>query len=202
MKAADTQFIKKNFKLSLIEESAHGASYSLIPHNSPKKFVQVLSFQMKADGFVNIQIFVSNLSATEMWAEIDIDFEFVNVYLKKMISISNQELAKSIKSDAQFEALMIQIEKSESKQSSLLEKLSAIEVQLDATKTPEAKQTKLAKEWSKLEETCLNEEIHTSELTFRYFVNTLEEIDPFFYSRLFSVEWALKKAKTAKKTKK
>ena len=198
MKTANTQFIKKHFSLSVIEETATGATYFLVPLVTKKNFVQIISLMKKEDNFVNVQIYLSNLAATEIWAEIDVAMEFVSSFLKEMMTIAQKESQKTVKTDAQFEAIIQQIEKTEAKQSVLIEHLTDLETQIMSKKTDEAMRKKLSVKLAKVEESCIKEEIEISKLTYRYFANTLDDLDPFFFQKLSGINWAEKKSKKKK----
>jgi hypothetical protein len=189
-KGASLSAIVKNlntqgFTLSLIEESAHHAAYFAIPKAAKKNFVQIISLEVENDGFVSVEIFVSNLSITEIWAEIQISADSVGQYLNAMLKVAKEEIGKEVKNEAQFEKILKEIDRHEKKRDSSIDKLFSIEDQITAKATADAKLPKLLKDLAKVEEDCINEEIEVSKLSYRYLVNTLDEVDPFFFAMLF-----------------
>ena len=192
MKKANLQ---KHFEISVMEESAKAATYFMVPRAPSKHFVQILSLIKNENDFVNVQLYLSNLVATELWAEIDVSDEYVPPFLTEMVGITQKESKKSISNDAQFEMTIQKMDKAEGRQIVLIEHLTDLENQIDSPKTNEAMKKKLSAKLLKVEEACIDEEIEISRLTFTYFSNTLDQLDPYFFGKLSSMSWSQKKTK-------
>jgi hypothetical protein len=190
------------FQISLIEMSDHSASYLAQGLLFQKKFVQVISVTKRNDEFAIVEIFVSNLSVTEKWAEIEISVDVLGEYLKQMLFVSGQELSKTITGEEKFAEIVNAIDEKEPKLAAHIHELHEAEALYESKHTDAKLKKKIEGKLAKLEEDCLKEEIDISRLSFRYFTNSLDEIDPFFYQALFGVKWVQPSAKkiTTKKT--
>jgi hypothetical protein len=187
--------VGKKYHFTQIEESKGATAFFVVPKAAKKNFAQIISLVLNSDGFVSIEMFVTNLSVTELWAEIQLSNDVVPEYLVEMLKISDEELSKSLKTDAQYEGVLKLIDKHEGKRESLIVKLSALEKKIAGTKVSDSKIVQLSDQLYKVEEDCVNEEINISQLSYRYFVNSLDEIDPFFFSKMTELAWSKKKKK-------
>ena len=178
--------VGKNFQFAIIDESKDSASYLVTPRKSSKNFVHMVSMNLNKDGFVSVELFVSNLSVTEVYADIQLDISYVGKYLGEMLAVTKTELSKSLSSDSQFTALLKQIDKGEKNCEALITKLEATEKKITVVKKDtKAVVAKLNKDLMKLEEQCIQQEIEVSQMIYRYFVNALDDVDPFFFQMLF-----------------
>lgn len=184
MESVSKTSIGKGFQYSLIDHSKDSVSFLITSRDAKKKFVQIISMVLNQDDFVSIEIFVSNLSVTEPWAELQINLDYAAEYLAEMLAIVKQELSKSLTTDAQFDATLKQIDKNEMAREKMIEKLSQVEKKVLSAKDAAAEK-KFSKELLNVENACIHSETEVSKLTYRYFVNAMDEVDPFFFGLLF-----------------
>ena len=196
--ALEKSLAKAGFKVSVIEKSKDFVSYLAQGLNFKHNFIQVVSITLKNAEFAVVELFVSNLTVTEKWAEIDISIDVLSDYLTHMLSLSAKELSKVVKGDKELDGIVDQIDKKEPQLALWVKDLHHLEDEYLAKKGSPAQVAKLQTKLAQLENKCLKEEIEISRLSFRYFTNTLDPVDSFFYDALFTTNWAEKK-KTRKK---
>ena len=193
---------KSGFQLSPIQIDADSASYAILGLNFKKTYVQVVTLVQNRPDFAIVEIFVSNLSITEKWSDIEISIDILPAYLKSMLAITAGELSKSITTDQKLEAIVIQIEEQEPKLVQLIKQLHNLEDHLEPKHLDSATRKKFEAQLAKVESSCLKHEMEISKLAFRYFTNTIDPVDPFFFNALFSANWNEQAASSKKKSSK
>ena len=193
---------KSGFQLSPIQIDGESASYAILGLDFKKTYVQVVTLVQNRPDFAIVEIFVSNLSITEKWSDIEISIDILPAYLKNMLAITAGELSKSITTDQKLEAIVIQIEEQEPKLAQLIKQLHNLEDHLEPKHLDSATRKKFEAQLAKVESACLKHEMDISKLAFRYFTNTIDPVDPFFFNALLTANWADESSMKKKSSKK
>ncbi len=204
--AIEKTLAKSAFQVSLIQKTGESASYAVQALNLKKSYFQVISIEQNREDFAIVEIFVSNMSITEKWSDIEISIDILPAYLHNMMQVAAQELAKTVNTDQKLEAIVSQIEEKEPKLAQLIKQLHNLEDHLEPKHIDAKTRKKFESQLAKVEASCLKHEMEISRLAFRYFTNTIDPVDPFFAQALLSANFADKssgkKSGTAKKTAK
>ena len=200
--AIEKSLTKSGFKVSLIQKNNESASYAVQGTEFKKNYFQVLKLVQNRPDFAIVEIFVSNLSITEKWSDIEISVDILPEYLSSMMKIAAEELSKTIATDEKLEAIVSQIEDKEPKLAELIKQLHNLEDHLEPKHIDQATRKKFEAQLAKVEASCLKHEMEISRLAFRYFTNTIDPVDAFFYDALLSANWAEKPASKKKSAKK
>ncbi|MBC7397381.1 MAG: hypothetical protein H7333_08055, partial [Bdellovibrionales bacterium] len=157
--AIEKVFAKSGFQVSSIQKTPDSASYAVQGLNFKKTYFQVISIEQNRDDFAIVEIFVSNLSVTEKWSDIEISIDILPQYLQSMLHIAGQELSKSVTTDQKLEAIVSAIEDKEPKLASLIKQLHNLEDHLEPKHLDTATRKKFEGQLAKVESSCLKHEM-------------------------------------------
>ena len=183
---------KTGFKISKINATRDSASFAVQGMKHEKPFFQILTLTEESPGFAIVEMFVSNLSTTEKWVDLEVSIDVLPDFLIQMLKIAGEELNREIPLK-QLEKVSKQITALEPKLAKVIQELHKTEDALESPKLDEKKRQALQAKLGKIEVECLNHEMEISKLAFRYFTNLIESIEPFFFNALLTVKWSSKK---------
>jgi hypothetical protein len=184
--------IRAGFRCSMIEKSKDTASFAIHSAKQKNRFFQILNLTEDRSGFMVVEIFVSNLSTTEKWVDVEVGTEILPEFIEQVMTLSAKELARGPMAEKAVKGISGQIESREPKLAMLVHELHHLEDELkDLPEGSKAKEKVLAK-MAKVEDSCIRYEVEISCLALRYFTHQVEAIDPFFYEALARVSWGSK----------
>ena len=184
--------VKTGFKVSKIAAAKDSASFALQGVKQDKLFFQILTLTEERPGFAIVEIFVSNLSVTEKWVDIEVSLDVLTDLITEMMKAATKELNQSVTVE-KLDSIAKKIEMLEPKLDASIHELHHCEDLLMSDKLDAKARTKVEAKLAKVEATCLKNEMEISRLAFRYFTNLMDSIEPFFFNALMTVKWASKK---------
>jgi hypothetical protein len=183
---------KTGFKISKINATKDSASFAVQGLRFEKQFFQILTLTEESPGFAIVEIFVSNLSTTEKWVDIEVSLEVLPGFLMQMLKTAGEELNREVPLK-QLEKVSKQIASIEPKLAKSIHELHRTEDALESPKLNGKQRLSLEKKLGKIEGDCFKQEMEISKLAFRYFTNLIDSIEPFFFNALMTVKWSAKR---------
>jgi hypothetical protein len=188
---------RAGFRCSLIEKSKDAASFAIHSAKQKNRFFQVLNLTEDRSGFIVVEIFVSNLSTTEKWVDVEVGTEVLSEFIEQVMALSAKELARGPLNEKAVKGISGQIESREPKLAMLVHELHHLEDELKNLPEGSKAKDKILAKMAKVEDSCIRYEVEISCLALRYFTHQVEAIDPFFYEALARVNWSSKGAARA-----
>ncbi len=181
--------VRAGFEASVLESSADSVSIVAHSRKLAGKFLQVLNLTEDRPGFVVIEIFVSNLSTTEKWVDVEVGTEVLPGLILEMMKTAAKELAARALPEKSLAAVSGRIEAMEPKLALRVHELHRLEDQLKEAAEGTPAHRRILARMGRVEDACLRSEMGISRLALRYFRGAIAPIDPFFFDALARVKW-------------
>ncbi|NDG83591.1 MAG: hypothetical protein EBX52_00965 [Proteobacteria bacterium] len=191
------QIAAAGFRVSPVSKAKDSASFALQALKSKRNFFQMVNLTEDRPGFVVVEIFVSNLSTTEKWVDLEVGIEELGEFLAQVMALSSKELSRGSLAEEAIEAISGKIEAIEPKLALGVHELHHLEDELKEAAPGSKTATGILKKMAKVEDACIRSEMEISCLALRYFTQKVEAIDPFFFDALSRVNWSAGKGARA-----
>ncbi len=176
-----------------MESSADSVSIAAHSARLSGKFLQILNLTEDRPGFVVIEIFVSNLSTTEKWVDVEVGTEVLPGLIFDIMKMASKELSAKALSEKSLNAVSGRIGTMEPKLAMRVHDLHRLEDQLKESVEGTPAHRRILARMGKVEDACLRSEMEISRLALRYFRGAIAPIDPFFFDALMRVKWGAAK---------
>jgi|GEM_PF-4988385 len=184
------QIASAGFRVSPVSKTRDSASFALQALKAKRNFFQIVNLTEDRPGFVVVEIFVSNLSTTEKWVDLEVGVEVLREFLAQVMALSGKELSRGALPEKTIEAISAKIEAIEPKLALRVHELHHLEDELKEAAPGSKAAAGILSKMARVEDACIRSEMEISALALRYFTQKVEAIDPFFFEALARVSWA------------